>query len=156
MDRPSENIFRMKFIPLALTICFWGFVFGVIISVLLAKVMINALIGMDVILLCIITALVISIFWSIGMIILQPVKISAIGLSGYNFWGIKANTDWNSIIKSRKTNFLGLIFIRIYSKNNRLPIWLPTFLTKCEEFKADVIQFSNNENPLREIIEELV
>jgi hypothetical protein len=62
------------------------------------------------------------------------IRVTPEGLRAYDFWSLPHFVPWRAISHVRRTNILGLVFLRVYAEKPRRPLWLPLFLTHPNRF----------------------
>jgi len=84
------------------------------------------------------------------IIIYYKVTLTEDGIKGFNFWGKYRFVQWNEINNVKFINFCGLKFLRVFSKNERLSLWIPLFLKDMNDFKHLACTLPQAKNKFRE------
>jgi hypothetical protein len=77
-----------------------------------------------------------------------PVYVSPDGLKAYNFWGIYTSVGWDSITAAKTVHFGVAGFLRVFTRDTRLPFWLPLFSANMDRFTELVREYAGPNNPL--------
>jgi hypothetical protein len=70
------------------------------------------------------------------------------GIRCFDFWGRYQFVPWGQITSVRRTNMLGLVYLKLYSSAARRPLWLPMFLRARSRFWARVHGWLESSSPL--------
>ena len=69
--------------------------------------------------------------------ILYPASFSADGIYGHSFWGIRRFIQWRDIADAKTCRLLNLLWLRIYTTDNRVT-WLALFQSHKPEFQQEI------------------
>jgi len=94
-----------------------------------------------------------GLIWSIIAVRYFTLTISGSGIKGYNFWGKYRFVEWKNIKECRTMNLLGLKYLRVFTLDNRSPLWVLLFLNHMHDFEEDIIMLADQGNPMRSYFE---
>jgi len=92
-------------------------------------------------------ALAVSLFAAFATKLLT-VRLSPPQIRCYNFWGVYRSVAWTDIERAHPSKFLGMPYVRVWSRGRRTPMWVPLFLTDMQGFRAMVLHQAGSDNPL--------
>ncbi|MES2462604.1 MAG: hypothetical protein V4671_18630 [Armatimonadota bacterium] len=78
-----------------------------------------------------------------------PVRLSADGIQGQNFWGFSCAMTWDEIASVRPSRAYGLPWLIVRSHQSRNALWLPLFLADPKLFRDTVSRLAPPSSPLR-------
>lgn len=88
--------------------------------------------------------IVISIYYGYAcQLIVKPT-----GIYGYNFWGNGSFVAWDEIDRIETYSLLGCKYLRLFFANSTVPLWIPLFLVKPNQFVRTIRERTNETNPL--------
>ena len=71
-------------------------------------------------------------------------------IKGFNFWGKSRIVKWENVSRVKPVNFLGLKYLRVFSTNTGLAIWVPLFIKNTEKFREVASNLPPMGNAFRE------
>ncbi len=74
--------------------------------------------------------------------------INGEGVRGYDFWARPAKLSWHEIATVKRTNFIGLKYLKLSSQTRKNVMWLPLFLSDKPGFQAAIKEYTDEQNPL--------
>jgi hypothetical protein len=77
------------------------------------------------------------------------VKLSWVGVVGYNFWGSGLLMPWEEIGVVRPFSMLGLKYLRLYSQKAGPTVWVPLFVVPRASFRASLLELAPTDSPIR-------
>lgn len=77
------------------------------------------------------------------------ITLSKSGINGFNTWGKDRFIEWGTIKECKTFNLIGLRYLRVYTFDNKPPLWVPLFLNDEKKFKEALIQFTDSKNSMR-------
>lgn len=150
MNTQKAKIYRSKFLPYFIFIALvsgFGLVLGLIIEGFDPKVIQRQ----------VVSAIIFSVAWSLIcttiLVLGFTFKISGSGINGCNFWGKYRFVEWNTITDCGTINMLGLKYIRVFTQDNKAPIWVPLFLNHMQDFREDIINLTDHGDSIRSYFE---
>ena len=151
MNSPKEKKYRSKFLPLFLAIALCTGLLGLLLSMILTGFDIRAFQWKVVF--AVIFLIAWSLTWTTIIVLYYTITISESGIKGYNFWGGYRFVEWGTTKECRTMNLLGLKYLRIFTLDNRLPLWVPMFLNHLQDFKRNIINLTDQGNCMRSYFE---
>ncbi len=76
-------------------------------------------------------------------------EIGPVGLTCYNFWGVKKVVPWNEMATVRPVAAFGLSYLRIKSQRLTSEIWLPLFVQQLPLLQDLIAAHTHELHPLR-------
>lgn len=87
--------------------------------------------------------------YTLVVVLYFTITLTSNGIRGYNFWGIYREVPWNEI-KSTKTFYFGfLVYVRVFTKDHKSPLWVPLFMRNRIGFASALSDLSPLDCPLR-------
>ena len=79
---------------------------------------------------------------------LFPDGISAEGISGHSFWGLRRFVPWDHIAAARPIRILNLRYLRLYSTIDRKVTWIALFPAEPDAFHSALYSAIPPNNPV--------
>ena len=77
------------------------------------------------------------------------IEVNSEGFRGYNAQSRDRFVPWASMRSTKYLNFGGLRYVRVFSEDEKAPIWIPLFLSRMAAFEASVRDLAPEDNVLR-------
>lgn len=82
------------------------------------------------------------------------VTLTPSGIKGFNLWGKFEYVAWLDITDVKRTNLLGLRYLRVYRRDRSAPVWIPLFVTDASGFRQAMRSVPTIQNPLSDLFAE--
>lgn len=83
---------------------------------------------------------------------LFPFNVTPAGVEGHSAFGTIKHLTWDKMRDSKTMYMGGINYVRIRSTSGGLPMWLPLFIEKREDFIGRINDYAPIDNPLREYL----
>ena len=74
--------------------------------------------------------------------------VSADGIHGHSFWGLRRSVRWQDIKEVRPFRLLHLKWLRLYSKQDQTGTWIGLHQARREEFRSAIQRLAPSDNPI--------
>ena len=151
MNAQKAKRYRLKFMPIFVVIALGTGLFGLLLDLILT--------GFDTtsIQWQLVPVIIFSVAWSListtALVLYFTITISDRGIKGFTFWGQCRFVEWKTIKECRTTNLIGLKHLKVFTLDNRLPLWVPLFLNHMRDFEEDIIILTDQGNCIRSYFE---
>jgi len=142
----NSYTFKMRALPLFVcisiiaTLIFTGFI----------VVENDASINWNAYVVALVSVVVFSMAWSFFMVLYYKTTLKNEGVKSFNFWGKSRFVEWENISKVKPVNFLGLKYLRVFTGNSGLALWVPLFIKNIESFAKQASTLPPEGNVFRE------
>lgn len=85
---------------------------------------------------------------------IYKVTLTPSGIKGFNLWGKFEYVAWIDITEVKRTNLLGLRYLRVYRRDRNAPVWIPLFLNDADGFRQAIRSIPTIQNPLSDLFAE--
>lgn len=80
------------------------------------------------------------------------IRVTQDGIYGRTFWGKARYLAWEDVSTVAMTRTPPLRFMRLFSEDERAPLWVPWFIRKRGRFRQDVLTRVSQDHPLRNLL----